>query len=584
MWSKHINRIVPPTILILLATSVNLLINAQQYAESTADEFQFAQNEILLASSLAREQFVQYSQLKEEANQNQRNQIPNNFTVEPVSSSSIRLRWQPPSAKEIAVLQYKIKWEKVNSDRPPDTITFDAKVRSHLIENLESDADYRIRMSAIFVNDNAGPFTKWKQVRTLRELDESHVPDKPEYLVANGKSTRIHLRWSPPLNRSVRVREYLLNFGVNFPDINHLTIDAGQNEYTIKDLQPKQEYVISLRANNKFGAGPAVYATAKTTTKDDDDLVADELDEEEEDLGTAQELDKDVDKEAEKDVDADETNKPSNLVPKLSATAESGLSSMHETDPELLPPLGVKAEVLGASKVRVSWIDQAKKDQSYMIKFNSLLDKTTRGKVKLLNTSDDHILIDDLKPFTKYEFAVKMIRRNRASTWSMSVLNVTAEAPPSGAPRDLVVMPVSNLIGDLGKFGGANDPLLTNKITPEDTQPEHSDQDNRLTELAYAGSGASLSKQATMKRTKSAISRTGKYRSRNGKAQSSRLSPYDGETEDDELKSPNSQNYVQEPENGKQKSGGDFDLENTNDISNLFDKQAVPGLAAVSLR
>lgn len=576
MWSKHISRIVP-ALLTFLATSVNLLINAQQY--SPTDEFQLAQNELLLASSLAREQFVQYAQLKEEPNQNQRNQMPNNFTVEVVGSNSIRVRWQPPSNKEIAVLQYKIKYEKMNSDKQ-GTVTFDAKIRTHLIENLESDSDYRVKISAIFVNDNVGPFTKWKQVRTARELDESHVPDKPEYLAANGKSTRIHLRWSPPANRSVRIREYLLNFGVNFPDINHLTIDAGQTEYTIKDLQPKQEYVISLRANNKFGAGPAVYATAKTTTKDDDDLVADELDEEEDELATAQEPDKDVDKEADKEVDVN-TDDKSNIVPKLSAATD--LATHHETDPELLPPLGVKAEVLGASKVRVSWIDQGKKDQSYMIKFNSLADRASKGKIRLLNTSDDHILIDDLKPFTKYEFAVKMIRRNRASTWSMSVLNVTAEALPSGAPRDLVVMPVSNLIGDLGKF--ANDPLLTNKISANDAQPEHGEPDNRLTELVYAGSGASLSKQATMKRTKSAISRTGKYRNRNGKAQG-RIA-YDGtvdaETEDEEPGSPNSQNYVQEPETGKQRSG-DLDAENTNDFSNLFDKQAVPGLAAVSLR
>lgn len=583
MWSKPINRTVATTLLIFLATAVNLLTNAQQYS----DEFQFARDEILLASSLGREQFVQYNQLKEETNQNQRNQMPNNFSVEAVSSSSIRLRWQPPSAKEFAVLQYKIKYEKVNSDKQPDTITFDAKVRSHLIENLESDADYRVKISAIFVNDNVGPFTKWRQVRTPRELDESHVPDKPEYLAANGKSTRIHLRWSPPLNRSVKIREYLLNFGVNFPDINHLTIDASQNEYTIKDLQPKQEYVISLRANNKFGAGPAVYATAKTTTKDDDDLVADELDEEEDELEKAQELDKDPDKEADKDADtnADETNK-SNLVPKLSAAADNVLSSLHTHDPELLPPLGVKAEVLGASKVRVSWIDQAKKDQSYMIKFNSLVDRTSKGKVRLLNTSDDHILIDDLKPFTKYEFAVKMMRRNRASTWSMSVLNVTSEALPSGAPRDLVVMPVSNLIGDLSKFAGATDPLLTNKITPNDAQPnaENGEPDNRLTELAYAGSGSSLSKQATMKRTKSAISRTGKYRNRKPQGRQ-QLSFDGGDAEDDELgsKSPSSQNYVQEPETGKQKSE-DLGLEKPNDINNLFDKQAVPGLAAVSLR
>lgn len=156
-------------------------------------------------------------------------------------------------------------------------------------------------------------------------------------------------------------------------------------------------------------------------------------------------------------------------------------------------------------------------------------------------------------------------------------------------------MPVSNLIGK-----GNNDPLLSNKITANDFNPTTNllDQqiDNKLTELAYTGSG-SLSKQATMKRAKSAISRSGKYRNKfkSSIAASSGTNKhsfgknsYDdtGESNDndDELnnggnKSPNSLNFVQEEfENEHQKD----DLDK-NDI-NLFDKQAVPGLSAVSLR
>lgn len=588
MWSKQICLFVTKFVQVAFLISIIInylsnynLINAQFLIE---DELN-SPNQVLSVSSLNREQFVQFNQIKEDNQNNPNNQrtnqfsnqIPTNFTVELVNLNSVRLKWQPPISKENAVLQYKIKYEKLNSNKH-NTITLDSKIQTYLFENLDSDSDYRFKICAVFVNDdgNLGPFTKWsKQIRTQKELDENRVPEKPEYLLAIGKSTRIHLKWSPPLNSSVKIREYLLNFGVNFPDINHLKIDTNQNEYIIKDLQPKQEYVISLRANNKFGAGPAVYATAKTTTKEDDDLIADELDEEEEEIPNNQEInDKEIDK------TENETNKLNSIsVPKLNSdSTDNVLNSLnnHETDPELLPPLGVKAEVLSSNKIRVSWTDEGKKDQSYMIKFNSLIDKTNKNKMKLLNTSDNHILIDDLKPFTKYEFAVKMIKRNRASTWSMSVVNTTSEALPAGAPRDLVVMPVSNL----AITGTPNEALLTNKIITNDNSNQLEAEDsNKLTEIAYTGSG-SFNKQATMKRAKSAISKTGKYRN---KFKSSKNSyPEENEEEDELNKSPNSQNYVQESESDKQKI--DFALDKTNDINSLFDRQAVPGLSAVSLR
>jgi neogenin len=53
-------------------------------------------------------------------------------------------------------------------------------------------------------------------------------------------------------------------------------------------------------------------------------------------------------------------------------------------------------------------------------------------------------MIDDLKPNTQYEFAVKVVKNRRESTWSMSVLNTTQEAAPSSPPRDLTVVPSTN--------------------------------------------------------------------------------------------------------------------------------------------
>ena len=360
--------------------------------------------------------------------------------------------------------------------------------------------------------------------------------------------------------------------------------------------------MISLRANNRYGAGEAVYATAKTTTKDDDDLIADELDEEEDDNQNGlQDTTNQLDDKSANSIQVPNRLSSNNLDNSLDSNVLQS-NGAHEIDPKLLPPLGVKAEVLSSNRMRVSWTEQIsrhltsssttaiehKKDQSYMIKFNSLLDKASKGKIKFLNTSDNHILIDDLKPFTKYEFAVKMIKRNRASTWSMSVVNVTGEALPASAPRDLIVQPVSNLIANhLNKFAASNDPMQTNRIAiavNNDNLNNQIEQDNRLSELAsYTGSG-SLSKQSTIKKAKSAISRTGKYHNKfkNTKyfEKEHELSENDDDATASAAKLPNSQNYIQEPESEKQQQ---FKIDSL-DNNGLFDKQAIVGLSAVSLR
>lgn len=288
------------------------------------------------------------------------------------------------------------------------------------------------------------------------------------------------------------------------------------------------------------------------------------------------------------------------LIPKTNSDSESNSLKEPEVDPELLPPLGVKAEVVSSNKIRVSWLEETpfkdrynenKKDHSYLIKYNSLVDKT-RSKVKLLNTTDNQILIEDLKPFTKYEFAVKYIKRNRASSqWSMTTVNTTNEALPAGAPRDLIVMPVSNLIAD--KFN--NDPLITNKIPLNDLNGliNQGEQDNKLTELAYTGSSG-LNKQSIIKKAKSAISKTGKYRNGNKFSKNSKQSftskhTFNGALDKDDQvneldgNEPNSQNYVQVPENND-KERLDSESDKINELNNLLEKQVVPGLSAVSLR
>jgi neogenin len=71
-------------------------------------------------------------------------------------------------------------------------------------------------------------------------------------------------------------------------------------------------------------------------------------------------------------------------------------------------------------------------------------------------------MIDDLKPNTRYEFSVRVTWGDRMSGWSMVVENVTEEAPPVSAPRDLTVTSAPSGDGSTGLMLNWQPPKLPN--------------------------------------------------------------------------------------------------------------------------
>lgn len=97
----------------------------------------------------------------------------------------------------------------------------------------------------------------------------------------------------------------------------------------------------------------------------------------------------------------------------------------------MIPPVGLTARVLSPNTIMVMWSDaslgrnqRVVDSRYYTVRYNS---KASSRKVKQINSTSLNIHIDDLKPNTEYEFAVKVIKGRRQSTWSMSVFNKTFE-------------------------------------------------------------------------------------------------------------------------------------------------------------
>lgn len=316
---------------------------------------------------------------------------PYNVTVEPAGATALVVRWEPPPRDALngVVTGYKLRYRRVG--RRGDTITTAGDARSHTLTDLDRSSTYQIRLSAINTN-GSGPATDWLSADTYdNEPDESTVPSEPSPLRVRPTSDSIHVSWSPPGTgttpaRNVHVRKYILGWGKGIPDYFAHELDEKTRQYTIANLEPNSEYVISLRASNSVGPGPARYANVRT--RDD--------------------------------------QPPEPQLP-------------------LMPPVGLKAQVLSSSTVVLYWTDAtlsksqyATDQRHYVVRYEAVV-SSSATKQRTYNATELNCMITDLRPNTQYEFTVKVVKGRRESPWSMVVTNTTYPSAPGTAPRDLSV-------------------------------------------------------------------------------------------------------------------------------------------------
>jgi len=321
---------------------------------------------------------------------------PQNVTIEPASSSSIIVRWEPPpkESQNGVLTGYKLKWRKSGkSSSGSQTVSTDGSRRLYAISGLKKGKQYQVKISALTVN-GSGPATGWLYASTFEsDLDETVVPEPPSSLRARAADDSITIMWIPPSSNSILVRGYTIGWGKGIPDEYTKVVDNKQRYFVIEDLKPNSEYVISLRAYNNIGDGRPIYETTRTSDE-----------------------------------------------------------QPHEPATPLVPPVGLHAIVLSSTTVVLTWMDSTlprnqliTDNRYYIVRYTSTLSmKAERPKHNYRNATDLNAMLDDLRPNTEYEFTVKVVKGRRQSPWSLVVFNKTQEAAPASPPRDLAV------IGDSG--------------------------------------------------------------------------------------------------------------------------------------
>ncbi|XP_017078508.1 neogenin isoform X3 [Drosophila eugracilis] len=308
---------------------------------------------------------------------------PINLTLEVTSSSSITVHWEPPAEEDRngQITGYKIRYRKYKD--APQVKSTPANIRYFELSNLDRNAEYQVKIAAMTVN-GSGPFTEWNRANTLEnDLDETQVPGKPIWISIHPGANNIALHWGPPQHPEIKIRNYVLGWGRGIPDENTIELKESERYHILKNLESNMDYVVSLRARNVKGDGPPIYDNIKTR------------DEEPVDAPTPLEV-----------------------------------------------PVGLRAITMSSSSIVVYWIDtmlnknqHVTDNRHYTVSYGI----TGSNRYRYHNTTDLNCMINDLRPNTQYEFAVKVVKGRRESSWSMSVLNSTYQNVPVTPPREVTV-------------------------------------------------------------------------------------------------------------------------------------------------
>ncbi|XP_015040312.2 neogenin isoform X6 [Drosophila pseudoobscura] len=308
---------------------------------------------------------------------------PNNVTLEVTSSSSITVHWEPPAEEDRngQITGYKIRYRKLKD--APQVKSTPANIRYFELSGLDRSAEYQVKIAAMTVN-GSGPFTEWYRVNTLEnDLDETQVPGKPIWINIQPGAENIGLHWGPPQQPEIKIRNYVLGWGRGIPDENTIELKETERYHVLKNLESNTEYVVSLRARNVKGDGPPIYDNIKTRDEEPIDVP----------------------------------------VP-------------------LEVPVGLRAITMSSSSIVVYWIDtmlnknqHVTDNRHYTVSYGI----TGSNRYRYHNTTDLNCMINDLRPNTQYEFAVKVVKGRRESAWSMSVLNSTYQNVPVTPPREVTV-------------------------------------------------------------------------------------------------------------------------------------------------
>ncbi|GAB1601234.1 neogenin isoform X9 [Argonauta hians] len=409
---------------------------------------------------------------------------PRNAIAEAVSSTSIRVQYEPPEEPNGQIKSYKIIYYEVGANKEA---SIDVRGLEHVLTNLKQFRDYSFRVEAH--NENgAGMSTEEFVAKTKADVPS----DSPtNFTLEATSSTSIIVRWEPPPrdHQNGPIVGYKIRFKKKGSRRGKTITTASNVKFQpLTDLEKGSEYSVRIAALSTLGTGP--FTEWVFTKTYDDDLDESRVPGRPSKVRTNTEANSILVRWSPPS-DSSKTlvrgyivtygkgipdvmrvhlgpqqraYKIKNLQPassyviKVMASNKLGEGQptyAHvKTDKEseidlatpMMPPVGLKSIVLSSQTIVLTWTDSTLSraqritdNRYYTVRYAPVFNNK---KIRYTNSTDLNAHIDNLKPNTRYEFSVKVTKNLRKSTWSMNVVNTTQESAPGGIPRDLTPAPV----------------------------------------------------------------------------------------------------------------------------------------------
>ncbi|XP_069767120.1 protogenin A isoform X2 [Narcine bancroftii] len=303
------------------------------------------------------------------------------------SPTNILISWLPIPTKfrRGDIIAYRIYYRK-STERAVHLVELPGTKSDHLLEEVEPNSTYLVRISAA-TSVGWGESSIWTSHRTPKATSVK-VPLAPELRLEPLNCTTIVVRWKQAEENDVQIQGYKLFYREESQqECEPIGLTVHNSHYTIGGLDPRRKYHMRLLAYNDLGEG----------------------------------------------YQADQT-----------VSTPACVSVRDRMAPPPPPPHHLYANANSSSSISLQWGKPAFTAAlmiNYTVRCNPV-GLQNASLVMYLQTSETHMLVNGLQPFTKYEFAVRLHADQLSSPWSPVVYQLTLpEAPthpPSGVKATLI--------------------------------------------------------------------------------------------------------------------------------------------------
>ncbi|CAK6954868.1 protogenin A [Scomber scombrus] len=300
------------------------------------------------------------------------------------SPTDIQVSWQPLPDKLSRghVSAYRLSY-RTSAESTVSQLELPGEKTQHLLENLQPDIIYLVRIVAA-TSIGWGEQSAWTSHRTPK-ASSARVPLAPELHLEPLNCTTILARWQLAPRNSASVQGYRLFYHEETQSENApIQLRASDHTHTIGGLDPRKKYHVKLLAYNFVGDG----------------------------------------------YQADQTISTPGCV-----------SVRDRLVPPPPPPHNVIAKTNSSTAVFLHWGRPAftsSNSVNYTVRCNPV-GLQNASLVLYLQTNVQSLLVQDLEPNTKYEFAIRLHIDQLSSPWSPVVYQSTFPEAPTLPPSNVKV-------------------------------------------------------------------------------------------------------------------------------------------------